>query len=182
MADRGRDRESRASGLASADDYGALRSQQHREGSRLTVRYWGAPGLIRTSGDRAISTGTGDFTAGRDLDAVAEGDYWRENFNRRPYYQAQKEYSHYEPAYRFGWEGAGLSEYRNRGFEEIELDLRRGWEYSEAESARPSWEEARAPIRDAFDRARALEAKKRVGQQSEGWRPKSRTTRQGELL
>jgi len=112
----------------------------------------GGPGMRRIGGDRAVSTGTGGLAAGEDLDPVAEGDYWRENFRRRPYYQAEKEFSDYEPAYRYGWERAGLSEYRNRGFEEIELDLRRHWESSET---RPSWDEAREPARDAYERASA---------------------------
>jgi hypothetical protein len=111
----------------------------------------GGPGMMRTGSDRAVSTGTGGLAAGEDLDPVAEGDYWRENFRRRPYYQAEKEFSDYEPAYRYGWERAGLSEYRNRGFEEIELDLRRHWESSDT---RPSWDDAREPARDAYERAR----------------------------
>ena len=112
----------------------------------------GGPGMMRTGGDRAVSTGTGGLAAGEDLDPVAEGDYWRENFRRRPYFEAEKEYSDYEPAYRYGWERAGLSEYRNRGFEEIELDLQREWEELPAEEL-PGWEEARGPARDAFERA-----------------------------
>jgi len=119
----------------------------------------GGPGMMRTGGDRAISTGTGGLAAGEDLDPVAEGDYWRENFRRRPYYQAEREFSHYEPAYRYGWERAGLSEYRNRSFEEVELDLKRGWEADDAPV--PSWEEARNPARDAFERARGRKAKTR---------------------
>ncbi|MFN2634010.1 MAG: hypothetical protein ABR610_11390, partial [Thermoanaerobaculia bacterium] len=108
-------------------------------------------------GDRAVSTGTGGLAAGEDLDPVAEGDYWRENFRRRPYYEAEKEYSHYEPSYRYGWERAGQSEYRNRGFEEVELDLRRDWEASSAEGL-PDWDLAREPARDAFERANGRES------------------------
>jgi hypothetical protein len=107
--------------------------------------------MMRTGGDRAVSTGTGGLAAGEDLDPVAEGDYWRENFRRRPYYEAEKEYSDYEPAYRYGWERAGLSEYRNRGFEEVELDLQREWEDMPDETL-PNWEDARGPARDAFER------------------------------
>ncbi|MEO8191659.1 MAG: hypothetical protein ABI682_15100 [Acidobacteriota bacterium] len=113
----------------------------------------GGPGMVRTGGDRAVSTGTGGLAAGEDLDPVAEGDYWRENFRRRPYYEAQKEYSDYEPSYRYGWERAGQSEYRNRGFEEVELDLKRDWEASNTESL-ANWDQARDPARDAFERAR----------------------------
>jgi hypothetical protein len=113
----------------------------------------GGPGMVRTGGDRAVSTGTGGLAAGEDLDPVAEGDYWRENFRRRPYYEAQREYSDYEPAYRYGWERAGLSEYRNRGFEEIEIELRDEWEEFRDDSL-PAWEQARGPARDAFERAK----------------------------
>lgn len=113
----------------------------------------GGPGMVRTGADRAVSTGTGGLAAGEDLDPVAEGDYWRENFRRRPYYEAEKEYSDYEPAYRYGWERAGQSEYRNGGFEEVELDLRRDWDSGD-EEGRGSWDEAREPVREAFERIR----------------------------
>ncbi len=113
----------------------------------------GGPGMIRMGGDRAVSSGTGGLAAGEDLDPVAEGDYWRENFRRSPYFAAETE-STYEPAYRFGWKKAGQFEYRNRGFEEIELDLQRQWESSLPEQP---WDEARSAVRDAWDRARREE-------------------------
>jgi len=118
----------------------------------------GGPGMVRTGGDRAVSTGTGGLAAGEDLDPVAEGDYWRENFRRRPYYEAEREYSDYEPAYRYGWERAGLSEYRNRGFEEVELELRNEWEELPDDSL-PDWDRARGPARDAFERANKNKSK-----------------------
>ena len=34
--------------------------------------------------DRGESVGTGGLAAGEDLDEVAEGDYWRQNYERRP--------------------------------------------------------------------------------------------------
>ena len=138
--------------LPQAEDVGSGRGES-RESYETDGPVMGGPGMMRTGGDRAVSTGTGGLAAGEDLDPVAEGDYWRENFRRRPYYEAEREFSHYEPAYRYGWERAGLSEYRNRSFEEVEIDLRRGWESAER-APRPSWEHARHPARDAFERAR----------------------------
>ncbi|MEP6769091.1 MAG: hypothetical protein ABJC61_10505 [Acidobacteriota bacterium] len=132
-------------------EYGVGKSSA-REGLETDGPVMGGPGMVRTGADRAVSTGTGGLAAGEDLDPVAEGDYWRENFRRRPYYEAEKEYSDYEPSYQYGWERAGQSEYRNRGFEEVELDLQRGWESSSAEGL-PDWEAAREPARDAFERA-----------------------------
>jgi len=138
--------------LAQAEDLGSG-FRDSRENLQTDGPVMGGPGMVRTGGDRAVSTGTGGLAAGEDLDPVAEGDYWRENFRRRPYYEAEREYSHYEPAYRYGWERAGLSEYRNRSFEEIEIDLRHGWE-SAQQAPLPSWEDARHPARDAFEKAR----------------------------
>jgi hypothetical protein len=114
----------------------------------------GGPGMLRMGGDRAVSSGTGGLAAGEDLDPVAEGDYWRENFRRSPYSAAETE-QRYEPAYRFGWNRAGQYEYRNRGFEEVEMDLRREWEGSE-ETDQP-WEDARDAAREAWERARETE-------------------------
>lgn len=140
---------------------GGLGASPVREELQTDGPVMGGPGMRRTGADRAVSTGTGGLAAGEDLDPVAEGDYWRENFRRRPYFEARKEYSDYEPAYRYGWERAGRSEYRNRGFEEIELDLRRGWE---EEGGLPSWDDAREPARDAYERARSARGASDAGE------------------
>ena len=151
--------------LAEGSDVGTG-APESREELETDGPVMGGPGMVRTGGDRAVSTGTGGLAAGEDLDPVAEGDYWRENFRRRPYYQAEREYSDYEPAYRYGWERAGLSEYRNRSFEEVELDLREAWESTEQEP-RPSWDEARHPARDAFEKAREGRGRGTTGSQKE---------------
>ena len=111
----------------------------------------GGPGMLRMGADRAVSSGTGGLAAGEDLDPVAEGDYWRENFRRSPYFAAETE-SAYEPAYRFGWSKAGQYEYRNRGFEEVEIELREEWETSRG--ADQPWEDAREAAREAWERAK----------------------------
>jgi hypothetical protein len=151
--------------LAQASDIGSG-APSSREELQTDGPVMGGPGMVRTGGDRAVSTGTGGLAAGEDLDPVAEGDYWRENFRRRPYYEAEREFSEYEPAYRYGWERAGLSEYRNRSFEEVEVELRRGWESTEQEP-RPSWDDARQPARDAFERAREGRREKATGTRKE---------------
>jgi hypothetical protein len=113
----------------------------------------GGAGMRRMGGDRAISSGTGGLAAGEDLDPVAEGDYWRENFRRSPYDAAETE-DRYEPAYRFGWTRAGQYEYRNRGFEEVELELRRQWQSRDRDQP---WEDARDAAYEAWRRARKKE-------------------------
>src|SRR5262249_59231715 len=104
-------------------------------------------------GEGAVWGGPGGRGAGEDLDRVAGGDYWGETSRRSPYFAAETE-DRYEPAYRFGWTRAGQYEYRNRGFEEVELELRRHWE---SEGPDQAWEDARDAAREAWERAREEE-------------------------
>ena len=103
--------------------------------------------------DRGITTGTGGLAAGEDLDPVAEGDYWRENFVRRPYYQAERPFEHYEPGYRLGWEAAADLQFEGLGFEEVESELQTQWFTRMGEDAE-DWEQVQPAARDAFERVR----------------------------
>ena len=94
-----------------------------------------------------------EIAAGEDLDEVAEGDYWRQNFRRRPYYQAGTPYEHYEPGFRYGWQSAIDEQYSGRDFRDVESELERSWDALNGENAQ-EWEEARQPVRDAWMRAR----------------------------
>lgn len=103
--------------------------------------------------DRGESAGTGGLAAGEDLDEVAEGDYWRQNFRRRPYYQPGTPYEHYEPGFRYGWQSAIDEQYVGRDFVDAESELERSWDALHGENAQ-DWEEARESVRDAWSRAR----------------------------
>ncbi len=103
--------------------------------------------------DRGESAGTGGLAAGEDLDEVAEGDYWRQNFRRRPYYESGTPYEHYEPGYRYGWQSAIGEQFSGREFEDAESELERSWDALHGENAR-DWEEAREAVKDAWERAR----------------------------
>jgi hypothetical protein len=94
--------------------------------------------------DRGESVGTGGLAAGEDLDEVAEGDYWRQNFRRRP---------HYEPGFRYGWQSAIDEQYEGRDFVDAESELERSWDALHGENAQ-DWEEAREAAQDAWVRAR----------------------------
>jgi hypothetical protein len=103
--------------------------------------------------DRGESIGTGGLAAGEDLDEVAEGDYWRQNFRRRPYFQPGTPYEHYESGYRYGWQSALGDEHAGREFDDVESELERSWDAQHGENAQ-DWEEARHAARDAWERAR----------------------------
>jgi hypothetical protein len=88
------------------------------------------------------------------IDPTAEEAYWRENFQREPYYDAMMNYEDYSAAYRTGWEGRGR--YEGRSFEHVEDDLKRDYERGRGNS-RLDWDRARSATRAAWDRVeRAL--------------------------
>lgn len=111
--------------------------------------------------DRGLATGVGGLAEGEDLDPVAEGDYWRENFRERPYYEAGTPYEDYEPGYRFGWETAADPASAGLSFEELEPDLERKWKTRptpEGDAIRGkdalTWNQLRHAVRDAWERVR----------------------------
>ena len=111
--------------------------------------------------DRGLATGVGGLTEGEDLDPVAEGDYWRENFRERPYYEAGTPYEDYEPGYRFGWETAADPANAGLAFEELEPELERKWKArrtSGGDAIRGkdvlTWSQLRHVARDAWERVR----------------------------
>ena len=100
----------------------------------------------------AVAGGAAGHAAGEAIDPTVETEYWRQNFSRRPYYERDKTFDDYEPAYRYGWESATHADYRGRRFDDAEHDLERGWD--KKGDAAQSWYEIREATRDAFDRVR----------------------------
>ena len=99
----------------------------------------------------AVVGGAAGHAAGEAVNPTAEGEYWSTNFKKRPYYKAGKEYSEYEPAYRFGWESAERKEYAGKKFDDVESDLERNWKGTPG--AGP-WADSREASRDAWSRVR----------------------------
>src|SRR5436190_15311493 len=97
-----------------------------------------APGVGTVVGGvvGGIVGGVGGGLAGKGIaEAVnpshlEEDTYWRENFKTRPYAQHGRDFAEYEPAYRHGREAR--QRYPGRHFDEVESDLRRDWESSNA--------------------------------------------------
>jgi hypothetical protein len=68
----------------------------------------------------------------------------------RPY-AGTTEYDSWQPAYRYGFESA--QRYPNKAWQDVEGDLRSGWERSELRrDARTTWEQVKGAVRDAWDR------------------------------
>ena len=93
-----------------------------------------------------------------EFDAAEEERYWRENFASRPYRRKDRDFSWYEPAYRYGWESAVRLKDDPRTFEALEQDLAGGWlglgGMVGAETPAHEWHEAREAVRDAWRRIR----------------------------
>src|SRR5262249_4541234 len=60
-----------------------------------------------------------------------------------------------EPNYRYGWDAGRNSRWANRGFDEVEAELRRGWETERVGSGK-TWDDLREEIREGWDRARGI--------------------------
>jgi hypothetical protein len=83
------------------------------------------------------------------IDPTIEHAYWEKEYKNRPYYEAGSTYDDYRPAYQYGWESR--SRYRDKSFDDVEADLKSGWEMTKAKS-RLGWEKAKMATRDAWNR------------------------------
>ncbi len=93
--------------------------------------------------------GTGPTTGMGTADWTTEDKYWRSNFASRPYVRADQGYEAYQPGYRYGFESA--KQYSGRKWNEVESDLRSGWERFE-HRGKSTWENVKDAVRDAWDR------------------------------
>ncbi len=91
-----------------------------------------------------------------EFDATEEAGYWREHFASRPYRKPDRDFSWYEPAYRYGWESARRYAGDRRTFEEAEPELAEGWLSWMVGDSSPGreWRELRMAVRDAWRRVR----------------------------
>jgi hypothetical protein len=82
-------------------------------------------------------------------DWPSEEAYWRENYKRRPYVEANREYDFYGPGYRFGYEAT--ERYPDKQWDDVEPNLRRDWD-SYKYRGTSTWEQIKNAVRDAWDR------------------------------
>lgn len=97
----------------------------------------------------AVVGGLAGKGAGELVNPTVEDEYWQTNYANRPYVEEGKTYDYYRPAYEFGWTSRGR--FAGKKFEDCEVDLRRDWEKT-SYSKNYSWDRARFPVREAWDR------------------------------
>lgn len=98
----------------------------------------------------AVAGGLAGKAAAESIDPTAEDAYWRETYEREPYYVSGRTYDEYRPAYELGWSAVGRYE---GDFEAVEPQLSRDWGHARATN-QLEWEQARPAIRAAWERAR----------------------------
>ena len=84
-------------------------------------------------------------------DWTAEDDYWRQNYQNRPYIGTNRSYDAWQPAYRYGFESA--HQHQGKRWEDVETNLRSGWDtYEHRRDSRSTWEQVKDAVRDGWDR------------------------------
>ncbi len=79
-----------------------------------------------------------------------ENTYWRQQYPSRPYYTSTRDYTLYEPAYRYGAEL--YTQYPGKRYEEIDMvKAQSGWIKMRGTSTL-TWEDAQAATRDSYVR------------------------------
>jgi hypothetical protein len=81
---------------------------------------------------------------------TAESDYWRDNYQTRPYFSADRDWAYYEPAYRYGYESA--TRHRGKSWNEAQRELERDWDSYQLRG-KLAWQDIKDAVRDAWNRA-----------------------------
>ena len=99
--------------------------------------------------NRDVNPSQGFGATRRQLDWGAEETYWQDTWHTRPYATADRDFDHYRPGYRYGFESA--HEHRGRQWDDVESDLRTGWDKYE-HRGHSTWENVKDAVRDAWHR------------------------------
>lgn len=99
----------------------------------------------------AIVGGVAGAKAGDELAELVNPteytNYWKNNYNTRPYYSDTYSWNDYDPAYKSGYDAYGKN--RGKTFESVEGDLERSWDATKGNS-RLAWNDAKHAVRDGW--------------------------------
>jgi hypothetical protein len=103
----------------------------------------------------AAGAAVGSILGGGAGDSLAEvvnptvyDEYWKTNYLSAPYYEAGREWTDYEPAYKLGY--SAYAQNRGRKFDEVEADLQQNWDATRGDS-RLAWIDARGAVHDGWN-------------------------------
>ena len=98
----------------------------------------------------AVVGGLAGKAAAESVNPTREDAYWRETYDREPYYVGGRTYDQYRPAYELGWSSVGRYE---GDFDAIEPRLADDWHARHAAGGL-AWTDVRPATRAAWERAR----------------------------
>ncbi len=96
----------------------------------------------------AVTGGLAGKAVAESINPTAEEAYWREAYTDEPYYESDRTYDDYAPAYALGWNSRGRY---SDDFDAAEQSLASGWDAQRGGSSL-SWPQARHATRAAWDR------------------------------
>ena len=88
-------------------------------------------------------------SAGEPVNPAAEHEFWRNEYQNRPYFTHGASYEQYGPAFQYGWES--YASHEGKTFMDVEPQLGRDWESRRGQS-KLSWEHAKGAAYDAWQR------------------------------
>jgi hypothetical protein len=104
-----------------------------------------------------IAGAVGGWWTGRAVAEAAtaittdDDTYYRKHYESSPTRLADRSYDDVRPAYHIGHLASRNPDYRNRSFDEVEADLRRGWA---GDSKYGAWDNVRGYVNEGFTRGR----------------------------
>lgn len=96
----------------------------------------------------AVAGGLAGKAAAEAVNPTEEDAYWRESYQREPYYVGGRTYDQYRPAYELGWSSVGRYE---GDFDAVEPRLADDWRARHSDGL--AWTDARPATRAAWERA-----------------------------
>ncbi len=151
---------------------GAASSERHHEeptaGDLVGEGVGGVSGVLVGAGVGSIAGPIGTIIggiagavsgwwAGRTVSEAVSGyspdddGYYRDRYDASPTKLADRNYDEVRPAYQLGHIAGANPDYKGRRFEEIEGDLRKGWDATE-QKAHGGWEHVKGYVNDAYSR------------------------------
>ena len=97
----------------------------------------------------AVAGGLAGKAAAEAVNPTHEDAYWRDTYQREPYYVGGRTYDEYRPAYELGWSSVGRYDGE---FDEVEPRLADDWRARHANGL--PWTDARPAARAAWERVR----------------------------
>lgn len=81
------------------------------------------------------------------VNPTAYTEHFQKTYNTTSYYNKERDWNDYEPAYKYGYDQYGS--YAGRKFDDVEGDLERSWNSTKANTDL-AWNEARGAVKDGW--------------------------------